>query len=443
MPVAAILLMALQAHAMADPTEVLARSRDRFLASVHRLPDYTCLETVEQRYFDPRRFRKPLPSCAESIASRAENPPRLILRASDRLRLDVKVSEGVEIGSWPGAASFETGSIFGLTGGGPFYTGPLGTMLWDLFTSVSRFQYVAREPHGDRALLRYTFEVSAERSHSYINAGDSWIAVAYRGSIWIDPVSEDPQRVEVESSDLPEGSHGCQTITTADYRRVPIGTGEFLVPLDSALHMLMTDESETEALTSWSACHQFVGEAKLLSDDELPPPGRGVAPHMTPIALPPGLTVVLDFAAPLDTATAAAGDAIVLRVRKPVHDQQTKAVLVPAGAAVRCRIVRMRHMLASPRSFDIAILFQALETGGVYSPFYAQPSAKGNDPGSLDYGPRIDALLPPFARGMSAASFSFETRRARYVVPQGYESLWVTTAPPVRSTADNPKDNAQ
>ena len=91
-----------------------------------------------------------------------------------------------------------------------------------------------------------------------------------------------------------------------------------------------------------------------------------------PKSLPAGLTVTLAFTAPIDTDTAAAGDIVDAKVRKAVRDPRYKEALIPAGVTVQGRIIEMRHWLAKPACFLIAILLETVDINGVSSPFYAQ-----------------------------------------------------------------------
>ncbi len=145
----------LYAQPPGPPADLLARARDHFFGLVRRLPDYTCLQTVDRKYFKRTKLRSPLPSCDQLIGEEAQKSYTLKLEATDRLRLDVKVSDGVEIGSWAGASHFDSRSIFDLIGGGPFGTGPFGTLLWDIFASATDFGYAGEERTGGSSLFEY------------------------------------------------------------------------------------------------------------------------------------------------------------------------------------------------------------------------------------------------------------------------------------------------
>lgn len=415
--------MALFGQTPVDPARTLARARDKFLDSTQRLPNYTCVQTVNREYFRPAKPRLPRPSCDQMIEERRRNSPARKLEATDRLRLDVKVSDGTEIGSWAGAGPFDSRGVFDLIGGGPFGTGPFGTLLWDIFASGgARFQYVGEDRASGATLFEYRFEVPSDASHSYIKAGAGWVATAYDGSVWIDPGSLDPMRLSVRSGELPPETGGCELATTVDYQRLRIGTRDFLVPRQSAFHVLMRDNAETEVRTSYSSCREYVGEATLHFGEDVSLPAAQ-EPKAARVSLPGDLSVSLAFASPIDTDTAAAGDVVVATVLDPVRAPRSKQVLIPAGATVRGRITKMQHWLSSPAHFWIAILLETVEINGVPSPFHAKREGS-------EGGPAI--FLPLAGQPPNVACFVFFSSASRHVVPRGYRSNWTTLAPPSR-----------
>jgi hypothetical protein len=124
----------------------------------------------------------------------------------------------------------------------------------------------------------------------------------------------------------------------------------------------------------------------------------------------------------------------VAKVRKPVRDEVSKEILIPAGATVQGRILQMEHWLASP-AFHVAILLETLDVDGISSPLYARldrPDELRNAQESSGLRQRgMTITLPPIGRPMSVSSFVFRTRNRRFVVPPNYQSTWTTILPPV------------
>lgn len=73
-----------------------------------------------------------------------------------------------------------------------------------------------------------------------------------------------------------------------DYQRVRLGTGDFILPLESELHFVLRDGEETNS------------------------------PSSSPAPIPDGMFVFLALTKHIDTDKAAAGDVISAAVTKPV-----------------------------------------------------------------------------------------------------------------------------
>lgn len=425
-----------------DPTEVLLHARDKMVDRTNRADNYTCALTINHKYFKLDRLGGLLhyqvelgpPSCDQLIGDERRERDRRAVSATDRVRLDIKVSGGIEIGSWPGANRFDSRDILDLARG-TFEGGTLGPVLQDIFLNeAADFQYIDQKLDGAATLLEYKFQVPAEASHMSMRSEGNWFeGLAYQGSLWIDSASFDLKRLMVRIDDLPEETNTCLATTTAEYQRTRIGLRDFLMPRDSVFRTLMSDGSASEGVLEYSNCREYQAESAI---DFGAPPAAEPAPKKVPAApssLPAGLTFSVVLASPIDTGTAAAGDVIVATVRNAVVDRSLKAVLIPAGAAVRGRIVRLEHYPGS--RFVIAIQLETMETNGVQAPLSAKPgrmrlfgAAEVEKTGLGRPGVRI--ILPPLGESSNVAAFVFRTSKDRYVVPAGYESNWVTTSPP-------------
>lgn len=323
-----------------EPTGVLAHARDNLLERRNRLPNYTCVQTVDRSYLRRSVKPQPVPSCSQMHESEKDDIREVYL--TDRLHLDVKVSHGNEIGSWAGASQFDSRSIFDLVGNGPYGTGALGTFLSDIFAEGSAsFEYNGEKPAGSTKLYEYSFRVPLSASHYSVEVGHDWHTLAYDGLVRIDPQSFDLRYLLVRVSELPTESETCEAVTSVDYDRVQMGTGNFLLPRQSRLHILMTDSSESDIATTYAGCREYHGEATIHFGDEPAAITTGQkADGAAPVVLPAGLPVSLALAAPIDTDTAAAGDVVIEKVRKAVRVHRSGEVLIPEGATVRGRIIR-------------------------------------------------------------------------------------------------------
>lgn len=432
--------IACSAQPAADPTTVLARARDKLLDRDDRVPNYVCVETVDRSYLknpgkNTRSGYHPA-SCDEIMGAKTRGKDPLKVDATDRLRLDVKISEGHEIGSWAGARKFDSRNLVDFVGGGPFGTGPLGTLIGDIFLNPgAHFAYQGEETLNGAFVLKYEYQVGLESSHYLIRAGNTWVPTAFHGGLWIEPGSFDLRRLTAGSSELPPETLACVADMDVTYERSPIGSRDFLLPRTSQLHFVMRDWTETHSLTTFSSCHAYHAESTLRFDDANEAETARKAGESSSAAIPDGLSIRLALTTPIDSETAAAGDVFTAKVVKAVHKEKSKEIVLPAGALVRGRIVRMERFLREPAHYEIGILTQSIEIGGVEFPFYArldrsEEFAAARGMAGLR-GRGVPVWLPPTGREPNVATFYIETSKDRLIVPRGRESDWVTIGPPL------------
>src|SRR5438477_10701042 len=113
---AALLAIRAPAQTARDPEKALVSARATLLPMTRRLTNYACIETVDRSYFRHTSGREDL-----------------ALESTDRLRLDVTVSQGREIHSWPGATRFDLRAVDEMISGGPIGAGAFATHLLDIF----------------------------------------------------------------------------------------------------------------------------------------------------------------------------------------------------------------------------------------------------------------------------------------------------------------------
>jgi hypothetical protein len=422
--------LAVPAGAGNDPQQVLERARTKLQAMTHTLANYACIETVERRYFEPAaatpRVQAAPASCSQVRVDPDSTPAALKLEATDRLRLEVTVSEGREIYSWPGATRFDSRDVDEIIHEGPIGTGSFGTHLLGIFDNPgAEFHFTAERTSGGQTLLEYRFHVPLQASHYRVKVGTAWQPIAYDGSFWIDPDSLQLRRLTVRAEDVPPATSMCQLDAELDYRSVHIGDGDALLPSQGQLRIVLDNARQTNNITTFADCREYQAESALLFEDGAPAKSTVVRPPMKIVAMPLGLPLTLALSAPIDTDTAAAGDLVAAKVVKAVRRPGSNETLIPAGATVRGRITRLeRHLLPSPY-FLIALSFNRLAIGDFASPFAARSE------GNVELARELGATLVGQGRGLAfwdVGTFLFPTNRSRYVVPAGYESKWITLA---------------
>ena len=397
------------------------------------LSKYACIETVERQYYlpfeeadaDPRP-QAPGSFCAQVNADRDSGRGAPRLDATDRLRLEVTVSEGREIYSFPGATRFDTRDIDEIIRQGPIGTGSFGTHLTGIFDNPGvAFQFSGEQTSGLRTLLEYRFHVPLEASRYRVKLANSWQPMAYDGTFWLDPQALDLERLVIRAENVPPATTICALNAELDYHRLHIGDGEALLPSKAQLHITLESSRQTNNITTFSDCREYQAESALVFEDEPQVGAAAVRPRGAPIALPIGLPLVLALTEPIDTDTAAAGDAVAAKVVQPVYRSHSKDALIPAGATVRGRITRLEHhMLPSPY-FLIALSFNRLEIEGVFSFFAARSDT--NSELAKELGANVFGLSGGLGY-WDVGTFLFPTTKSHYVMPAGFESKWFTLA---------------
>jgi hypothetical protein len=346
--------MAVRAPAQTS-AELLAHIRQRMAANLARLPNYTCLETIERtvRQAGTRRFT-PL----------------------DRLRLEVAYVGGAELYSWPGAGKFEDKPLADLVGRGLLIgTGSFGQHARSVFaTNAPEFTPASEQERDGHKILRFDFTVAQEKSRYAIRTGDEPITVAYHGSFEADAQTMDPLRLEVRADDPPAELQLQAAGEAIQYARMRIGETAFLLPVSSELWMVELSGAEERNRTRFDHCRQYSGESTVRFDvDE---GEAGTAGAGAPIELPPGLMIEARLKETINHATAARGDQVHTIVTSDV--KRSGRVVVPKGAVLTGRIMRIGTQ--AQRSYmylGLGLQFDTIEFGGRRGSFSGELTSAG------------------------------------------------------------------
>src|SRR5258706_12794514 len=108
-----LLICSATAQEVKAPDARLERARAHLQAIAARLQRYVCIETVNRSYYLPVLGNQQFPAASEGLASgRTElltgvDWETRELEFTDRLRLEVSLSQDRELHSWPGATRFD------------------------------------------------------------------------------------------------------------------------------------------------------------------------------------------------------------------------------------------------------------------------------------------------------------------------------------------------
>ena len=392
------------------------------------LEKYVCVETINRSYYQRVAPRKapvipgPLKACAPPPAN---DPYRVA--STDRVRLEVTVSEGAELHSWPGATRFDERNVDDLIRNGPVSTGSFGAYLNSVFGQPGvSYQYKGEQSAHGKTLFEYAYHVPLAASRFEVKTDDGWHPSAYEGEFRVDPQTYELDSLTVRTVDPPEAAAFCEAAAALDYQQVHIGDSDLLLPRQAELEIELRDGGETRNLTAFSQCREYQAESEITfaesaSTANASPQSAGRGR----VALPIGLPVILALASSIDTAAAAAGDPVDAKVVKAVRRAGSSEELVPAGAIVRGRIRRVEHHLMPSPYFRIVLAFNRVEVDGAVSPFVVR-----SEP-DKELAQKLGANLELRDTGIwywGVGTFLFPSNKSDIVIPAGFESKWFTLA---------------
>ena len=328
----------------------LGRIRSHMHDILTRIPDYTCLQTIERsrRSAKSRRFQ-----------------------LVDTIRLEVALVGGKEMFAWPGAGRFDDREI-GRIVGGTIGNGNFALHARAVFLGSSpAFEYEGEVDHPQGKAHRYRFQVSRQASGYTLRSGPLEGITGYRGWFEADTRTLDLIRLEIDANDIPEHLPIRAARDRMAYARVRIGERDFLLPKSSELVVEDDHGTENRNLTTFSGCRQYAGESVISFAD--PDPAAAPAPTpepVVPVQLPDGLGLTVVFDETIRFQQAAIGDQIMGRV---VENARWKGkTMVPRGAVVKGRLLGFKRYYGRVEFMRVAVTLTSVDFPGAHADIDAQ-----------------------------------------------------------------------
>ena len=146
-----------------------------------------------------------------------------------------------------------------------------------------------------------------------------------------EPVALDLLKIKYYADDIPPNLPLVSSVQSIDYARTRIGERSVILPQSASMDMLQTSGEESRNLLEFTHCQAFAADSTLSWNAPEPVSAALPArPAPQADALPAGLTVTLELAAPV-TVTDPVGSEIQARVAFDVKDK--RRIVVPAGAS--------------------------------------------------------------------------------------------------------------
>jgi len=327
-----------QPEALPSDLDLLARVRIRMAEDLSRLPNYTCLQTIE------RSRRRP--------AGRKFDP-------LDRVRLEVALVEGKEVFGWPGGDKIAESEITNLVSG-TIGNGDFALFLKSIFLgSGGTFRSAGETTLDGRRAVRFDYVVPLPASGYHLRVPPREALVPYHGAFWIEPESLDLMRLELVVDAIPPYLGVAAASDAMDYSRVDIGGSSFLLPQRSELDMTDLDGRENRNRTRFTGCRQFTGESTLKFGDVPDRTQEAQAAGKKIVELPTDFESDFSLLTPINPDTSAVGD--LIRAKLPHDIRLPRQPVIPKGADLRGRITRLER---SGDQYALDITITSIEFAG-------------------------------------------------------------------------------
>jgi hypothetical protein len=361
------------------------------------VPNYTCLETIDR-------------------TKRAHTSEFLPI---DKIRLEVSVVGGKEMFARPGARSFDNRDVTSLVPGGLIGSGMFSSLTRTLFVKdKGTLKYRGKDDLDGQASVRYDFRLTRQESGFKVQIDNRQEPLAFKGSFWFDPATLDLLRLEAHADALPADLNVEEAFIRTAYARTHIGNSDALLPKRSELTATYLSGATERDAIEFSGCHEYASESTISFGA---PSGSAPAggPQVRGVDLPAGLLLPIELETPIDSETAAVGDALRARVVEDVRYQGN--LLAPRGAAVTGRISKLERTSA-PERVVLGMEFDAIEWETGRAAFQAElvdidgKSAGANRPIAMESG------IPGVA--------VFRIDGAQFRIAPGFHMAWRTLARP-------------
>jgi hypothetical protein len=400
---------------------LLARIKVHMAENLNRLPDYTCVQTVE------RSQRK---------------QPSGKFRLIDALRYEVALVDGKELFAWPGETNFQDKPLREFFGsGGAIGNGSFALHARSVFLGhAPQFTFRGDEPRGGRACKRFDYVVHLSSSGYRLRVDEREATVGYHGSFWADSSTLDLVRLEVDADDIPPLLQLTEARTAMEYSRQKIGDADFLLPSSSELVMVDIFGNESRNRTSFGGCRQYSGESVVTFAE--PPPEITPAPTANPeparLELPVGVQVDISLETPIHVGRSAIGDLIEARVARDVKRRGT--VVLKKGTRLEGRITRLQDGLRLSDGRGVAafalvgVKFLSIETEEARGEFRARLLTVGTiayprNPYSVVTARDIPSLIAVRPDELKGGSGLFLVKTDRLQLSDGLRMVWEVEHP--------------
>jgi hypothetical protein len=393
---------------------LVARVRTVMGEMLHRLPDYTCVETIERS---------------------ARNPSQTKFRLLDRVRVEVAYFKGSELYAWPGAPKLEERDLAEMVGGeGAIGTGDFALHLMAVYRGLAALRFAGDDTMRGRAALKFTQTVPIALSNYMVYAPPVKGVVGYEVTAWHDAQSLDLLRFELRVTEFPAGMPIRKVFKAIEYQDVTVGGSGFSLPAVTELSMLRDTGLEGRTLSTFAHCRQYLGESTITYGDPEPAAGEQEAAR-TSAKLPAGVKVPLKLDREIELTTAARGDLLEMSVsREVVHNGRT---VLAKGTKVAARIEGLFCGTAPYANCFVLLKTETYEDAartGPFSGLLETPSLEHQLTESRNGITHVRSVSIPDEVEHAANDAGILFAAPSTKLPRGYPMIWRTLEVPGGST---------
>ena len=404
--------------------DLIGQIRAHVLEQVRIGGNYMCIQTADRHYFRPDESARS--GCDHPL----KHPGKMTEVMTDRLRLDVAVSDNREIYSWYGQQHFNDGSIDQLITNGPITSGGFGGFLRNIFLAAGiEFIYTGHSVVNGVPLDSFDYNVPLARSTYAIAAPQGSIIVPFNGSFTADSNTFELTSLTVEVPKVSPGSNVCYARSSIVYHMAHISGNDVLIPSHFDFKLEGIDHTVTDSQFDYRSCHAFTGESTI--SFKLDNTGASAVNSLQPIAKGPirqGINFFVQLRTPIDDRDSYTGDPVegVL-----LHDMKLRHArdVIPKGSLVRGIITQLEFHRGENPYYLLDISFNQIVEGNIT---YTMRATHLSTPGDAVFSPQLGGRR---GRGLVASQSSMagptpaplQEMGSHFHLNSGYTSEWTTT----------------
>ncbi|HTS65188.1 MAG TPA: hypothetical protein VMH28_24365 [Candidatus Acidoferrales bacterium] len=332
---------------------LLSRVQRHVREEIARLPDISCLETLQREH--------------QAAGGK--------LRPLDTVRIEVLSNGSHELYASPGERRFSEDHPVRFIGSGVIGDGFFGLYLKEvLINGTVSYEYKGEEELAGRRLARYDFRLPLNLSGHRIIMPEGNGIVGMRGSFWADPRTYDVARLEMDAVDFPPALPLTDAVTIIDYAPTTLAEGRtILLPVSGDFRMTKFSGEFDHNHMEFTHCRLFGAQSTIsfaapgAASEE--PVRFGTSSNddtLRPLA--PGLEIAVKL-----TSGISGGQPVGALIEGTVSGNVPAKgpAVIPSGARVRGRIRRLERYSDPIPNYVVGIEFTEIESGGIRYRFFA------------------------------------------------------------------------